>query len=279
MLFQQISYTYSPSKRDCTYEINYYRINADINRHRISAKLILNRENDFGNLGVMSEAPVAGRVASLIAIHQGAQLRKVEPVKKEPELDFKSELNQILANRAGGNSFKTQWGFRRSLSTPQLAHPTPTRRTMTCPTAGASPSQEVPTDNSSGSRKFFQTNQVSVDQLDVSKYDEDSYSINGKKVCLVLVISKFDNSQHNRKNTENDHRQASEVLKRRGFEVILLVDHVTKKDFSKKLKEIRKRTDIGLFMLVVSSHGDENDNVMFSDNSNWDNGNPRCKIS
>ena len=223
----------------------------------------------------MSEAPVAGRVASLIAIHQGAQLRKVEPMKKEPELDFKSELNQILANRAGGNSFKTQWELRRSRSTPQLAHPIPARRTMTCPTAGASPSQEVQTDNSFGFRTFFQTNQVSFDQLDMPKYNGDTYLNSGKKVCLVLVISKFDNSQHNRKNTENDHRQASEVLKRRGFEVILLFDHVTKNEFSKKLKEIRKRTDIGLFMLVVSSHGDENDNVMFSDNSSWNNGKPR----
>ena len=32
---------------------------------------------------------------------------------------------------------------------------------------------------------------------------------------------------------------------------------------------------MGLFMLVVSSHGDENDNVMFSDNTYWNNGKPR----
>ena len=108
----------------------------------------------------------------------------------------------------------------------------------------------------------------------MSKYNKDSYSITGKKVCLVLVISKFDKKQYDRKNTENDYKLASEVLKSRGFEVILLVSHVTKKEFIKKLQEIRKRTDIGLFMLVVSSHGDENDNVMFSD-SKWNNGKPR----
>ena len=117
--------------------------------------------------------------------------------------------------------------------------------------------------------------QVDVYQSDMPKYNKDSYSITGKKVCLVLVISKFDDKQYNRKNTENDHKLASEVLKSRGFEVILLVDYVTKKEFTKKLRNIRERTDIGLFMLVVSSHGDENDNVMFSDNSDWNNGRSR----
>ena len=112
---------------------------------------------------------------------------------------------------------------------------------------------------------FFKNNNAY--QSDMPKYNKDSYSITGKKVCLVLVISKFDNKQYDRKNTENDHKLASEVLKSRGFEVILLVSHVTKNDFIKKLEVIRKRTDIGLFMLVVSSHGDENDNVMFSDDS------------
>ena len=136
-------------------------------------------------------------------------------------------------------------------------------------------SKEHQTDNNSGNGSYSQMNQISVDPIDMPKYNKDSYSINGKKVCLVLVISKFDKSEHDRKYTENDYQQASEVLKRRGFEVISMVGRVTKNDFSKKLKEIRKRTDIGLFMLVVSSHGDENDNVMFSDNTNWNNGKPR----
>ena len=92
---------------------------------------------------------------------------------------------------------------------------------------------------------------------------------------MVLNISKFDKIEHNRKHTENDHQLASEVLERRGFEVISMVGRVTKKEFTKKLKEIRDRRDIGLFMLVVSSHGDDNDNVMFSDNGNWYNGKPR----
>ena len=91
----------------------------------------------------------------------------------------------------------------------------------------------------------------------------------------MLVISKFDKSEHDREYTENDYKQADEVLKRRGFEVISLVGRVTKNNFKEKLKEIKRRIDIGLFMLVVSSHGDENDNVMFSDNSNWNNGKPR----
>ena len=91
----------------------------------------------------------------------------------------------------------------------------------------------------------------------------------------MLVISKFDKKEYNRNNTENDYKQPSEVLKSRGFEVILLVDYVTKKEFTKMLRNIRERTDIGLFMLVVSSHGDENDNVMFSDNSDWNNGRSR----
>ena len=130
-------------------------------------------------------------------------------------------------------------------------------------------SRDYQTDNNSGNGSYDQMNQMSVDPIDVPKYNKDSYSITGKKVCLVLVISKFDKSEHDRKYTENDYQQASEVLKRRGFEVISMVGRVTKNEFTKKLKEIRKRTDIGLFMLVVSSHGDDNDNVMFCDNSNW----------
>ena len=134
---------------------------------------------------------------------------------------------------------------------------------------------EHQTDNNSGKQSFDQVNQVNIDQFDMPKYRKESYQINGKKVCLVLVISKFDKSEHDREYTENDYKQAYEVLKRRGFEVISLVGRVTKNNFKEKLKEIKKRTDIGLFMLVVSSHGDENDNVMFSDNSNWNNGKPR----
>ena len=88
----------------------------------------------------------------------------------------------------------------------------------------------------------------------------------------MLVISEFDDDKYARRNTENDHKQASKVLESRGFEVILLIRKVTKNEFTRKLVEIKKRIDIGLFMLVVSSHGDENDNVMFSDNRNWDNG-------
>lgn len=126
----------------------------------------------------------------------------------------------------------------------------------------ASLPKETQTDNNADIRTF-------------PKYNEDRYEITGEKICLVLVISKFDISEHDRKNVENDHKQGYEVLKRRGFEVVLLVGHVTKNDFKKKLTEIGKRKDIGLFMLVVSSHGDENDNVMFSDNSNWHNGNQR----
>ena len=140
-------------------------------------------------------------------------------------------------------------------------------------------SQEIQTDNSFGVGTILQTNRFNVGQLGIPKYNNDSYLITGKKVCLVLVISKFDQSEHDRKYTENDHKHATEVLKRRGFEVILLVGHVTKNDFTKKLNEIKKRTDIGLFMLVVSSHGDEKDNVMFSDNSNWNNGKPRYETS
>ena len=140
-------------------------------------------------------------------------------------------------------------------------------------------SKEHQTDNNSSNESFGNTNQVSFDQLDMPKYNKDSYLITGKKVCLVLVISKFDLNKDDRLNTENDYLQASQVLKRRGYEVILLVGHVTKKDFTKKLKEIRNRTDIGLFMLVVSSHGDDKDNVMFSDNSNWYNNNkPRYEL-
>ena len=134
---------------------------------------------------------------------------------------------------------------------------------------------EHQTDNNSGNGSYNKMNQMIVGPIDVPKYNKDSYSITGKKVCLVLVISKFDKSEHDRKYTENDYQQASEVLKRRGFEIISMVGRVTKNEFTKKLKEIRNRRDIGLFMLVVSSHGDENDNVMFSDNSNWNNGKPR----
>ena len=156
---------------------------------------------------------------------------------------------------------------------PQRAIPTLIRRTITSPTAGTSQPQEIQTDCSNGFETFLPANPV--DQYQMPKYNKDSYSITGKKVCLVVVISKFDLSEHDRNYTENDYAQADTVLKRRGFEVILLVGRVTKTCFIKKLLEIRKRTDIGLFMLVVSSHGDENDNVMFSDNSSWNNGKPR----
>ena len=132
------------------------------------------------------------------------------------------------------------------------------------------------TDNNSGSGSFDQLNEVIVDQLDMPKYNKDSYSITGKKVCVVLVISQFEDHTYDRMYTENDHRQAKAVLERREFEVIEMVGCVTKNDFTKKLKTIRKRVDIDLFMLVVSSHGDEFDNVMFSDNNNWDNVKSRC---
>ena len=46
---------------------------------------------------------------------------------------------------------------------------------------------------------FFKND--NANQSDMSKYNKDSYSITGKKVCLVLVISKFDNKQYDRKNT------------------------------------------------------------------------------
>ena len=128
-------------------------------------------------------------------------------------------------------------------------------------------------DSSNGSS--IQMNQISGDPIDMPKYNKDSYLITGKKICLLLDISKFDYSEYDRKYTENDYKLASEVLKRRAFEVILKDGRVTKKDFTNELKIIKKRKDIGLFMLVVSSHGDENDNVMFSDNTYWNNGKPR----
>ena len=114
-------------------------------------------------------------------------------------------------------------------------------------------------------------NQISGDPIVMPKYNKDSYLITGKKVCLVLDISKFDKSEYDRQCTEHDNKQASEVLKRRAFEVIRMDGRVTKKDFTNKLESIKRREDIGLFMLVVSSHGDENDNVMFSDNTYWNN--------
>ena len=118
-------------------------------------------------------------------------------------------------------------------------------------------------------------NQISGDPIVMPKYNKDSYLITGKKICLLLDISKYDQSEYDRQYSENDYKQASEVLKRRAFEVILLNGFVTKKEFTNKLKVIKERKDIGLFMLVVSSHGDENDNVMFSDNTTWNNGKPR----
>ena len=51
------------------------------------------------------------------------------------------------------------------------------------------------------------------------------------------------------------------VLKKRGFEIETLVGKVTQKEFTKKLNEIKKLDDIGLFMLVVSSHGDERQTI------------------
>ena len=155
---------------------------------------------------------------------------------------------------------------------PSLKKETPSNKTE-----GEVLAQEVHTDNNFDFGTNLQTQHVSVDKSNMPEYNRETYLITGKKVCLLLVISEFDKNEYNRNNTENDGGQASEVLRRRGFEVISLVGRVNKNDFTKKLKEIRRRTDIGLFMLVVSSHGDENDNVMFSDNSYWDNGKPRCE--
>ena len=128
-------------------------------------------------------------------------------------------------------------------------------------------SPEHQTDNNFGNGSFAA---IKPENIEIPSYNDDSYSITGKKVCLALVISEFDDKQRNRLNAKNDYQRAKEVLQRRKFEVIPLVGRVTKNEFNKKLKEIQKRTDIGLFMLMVSSHGDQNDNVMFSDNSDWD---------
>ena len=128
-------------------------------------------------------------------------------------------------------------------------------------------SKEHQTDNNSSDSLSGQ--KIQIQKAQTPKYVDDCYATE-KKVCLVVVITEFKKSEWNRDNAENDAKLATNVLERRGFEVIKLVGYVTKSDFTRKLDVIKKRKDIGLFMLVVSSHGDEIDNVMFSDNENWD---------
>ena len=124
-------------------------------------------------------------------------------------------------------------------------------------------------DTSSDTEYTLDGHQNPIPKAQTPKYVDDSYSTE-KKVCLLVVITEFKNSGWNREDAENDAKLATHVLERRKFDVLELVGKVTKKDFNRKLAEIQKRTDIGLFMLVVSSHGDENDNVMFSDNESWE---------
>ena len=184
---------------------------------------------------------------------------KINGVLKASALSYSAKISKIQAAFIFCTEKSSMSGLEQNLKLVKLG----------------SPSRHQ-TDNNSGIGSFNQPDEVIVDQLDLPQYNKESYSITGKKVCMVLVISKFNDNTHDRMYTENDHKQAKEVLERRGFQVILMVGRVTKNDFTKKLKDIKKRTDIGLFMLVVSSHGDEHDNVMFSDNDNWSNVKSRC---
>ena len=81
-----------------------------------------------------------------------------------PAPDFRFELERKIAARKVAENFLT----------PRTPSP-----------------QAMQTDNSFGFGTI-EDGQVSVDQLVIPKYDEDSYVITGKKVCLVLVISRFD---------------------------------------------------------------------------------------
>ena len=130
-----------------------------------------------------------------------------------------------------------------------------------------SSSQEHQTDNNSSDS--LSGGKVQMPRVQTPKYVDDCYSTE-KKVCLVVVVTEFKSPGWNRDNADNDAKLATNTLELRGFEVIKLVGSVTKRDFTKQLDLIKKRKDIDLFMLVVSSHGDENDNVMFSDNETWE---------
>ena len=123
------------------------------------------------------------------------------------------------------------------------------------------------TDNNSSDSSFGHN--IPTPKAQTPKYVDDCYSTE-KKVCLVVVITEFRKPGWDRDDAKNDAKLATSVLERRGFQVIKLVGSVTKNDFTRQLDMIKKRKDIGLFMLVVSSHGDENDNVMFSDNESWE---------
>ena len=128
-------------------------------------------------------------------------------------------------------------------------------------------SQNHQTDNNSSDSSSGP--KIQMPKAQTPKYVDDCYSTE-KKVSLVVVITEFRNPGWDRENAKNDAKLATSVLERRGFEVQKLVGSVTKSDFTRQLDMIKKRKDIGLFMLVVSSHGDDNDNVMFSDNENWE---------
>ena len=127
--------------------------------------------------------------------------------------------------------------------------------------------QEHQTDDNSSDSLSGQ--KIQIQKVQTPKYVDDCYSTE-RKVCFLVVITEFDKPEWDRDDAENDAKLATAVLERREFEVIELVGKVTKSDFTRKLDVIKKRKDIDLFMLVVSSHGDDNDNVMFSDNENWD---------
>ena len=183
-------------------------------------------------------------------------LLKINGVVKATGLGYNAKISKIQA--------AFQFWSKNDSNTPTDLEKSVSRMTLRS-------TQRHQIDNNSGDSSSQTSGQViQIPSTETQEYDDDCYST-GRKICLVVVITEFNVNKYNRQNAKIDAQLAKSVLQKRGFEVIRLVGSVTKKEFTNKLDSIKKEKGVDLFMLVFSSHGDEKDNVMFSDNEKWEN--------
>ena len=90
---------------------------------------------------------------------------------------------------------------------------------------------------------------------------------NGDKLALIINITKFsDPSWSERLGAKRDHENLEKEFQRRNFKVKKIVGLVKFSDVRREIQKlIDDHSNIALFLLSIGSHGNSNDQIIFSD--------------